>query len=161
MSDRYFILPNGKGLLHFTGSVIEHMYTYAQIKDSDKEAGGQLFSQNPDESKVLISLATGPYDEDTRSRNQFNPCLRKVNQDRKSLFKRGLFAVGLWHTHPEPNPKPSHEDKATTFKYLNACEKEMSGFIQTIVGNSEVAESLSVWLAYFDTKSRWMKLSEV
>ena len=160
MIDRHFVLPDGAGIVQFTGKALEHMYKYAQVKRNDKEAGGQIFSESPDGSLVLISVVTGPYDVDSRSRSHFNPCLNKINQDRASFFKKGLYAVGLWHTHPESNPRPSNKDKITTLKYLNAFEGEMRGFIQAIVGNTFAPDSLCVWLASADTKNPWIKLQE-
>lgn len=160
MIDRYFILPNDAGILQFTSEVLEHIYSYAQINKKDKEAGGQLFSESPHNSLVLISVVTGPYAEDSRSITHFNPCLRHINLDREQLFKNGLHATGLWHTHPESNPNPSNEDRITTLKYLDAFDGEMSGFIQVIMGNTRSSDSLCVWLASTDKRSKWVKLKE-
>ncbi|WP_296592141.1 Mov34/MPN/PAD-1 family protein [Methylophaga sp.] len=160
MIDKYFILPNGAGLVHFTGEVIAHIYKYAQVKKLDKEAGGQLFSENPDCSVVTISVATGPYKEDFRSRTHFNPCLNIINSDREYYFSKGLFAVGLWHTHPELSPKPSHHDKITTLKYLSAHEGELNGFLQAIVGNTSSPNDLCVYLASNNKSDNWVRLKE-
>ncbi|MCX8859961.1 MULTISPECIES: Mov34/MPN/PAD-1 family protein [Vibrio] len=161
MIDRYFSLPNSAGTLQFSGSVLEHIYSYAQIKRNDKEAGGQLFSMTPHKKLVVISLATGPNSNDTRSMTHFNPCLRQLNKDRERLFNDGFHAVGLWHTHPESTPNPSNEDRITTLKYLEAFNGDMSGFIQVIIGNNCSLESLCVWLASTDKNNRWVKLKEV
>lgn len=160
MTKRFFTLPNAAGTLLFTSSVLEHIYRYAQVNRNDNEAGGQLFSKNPHERLVTISIATGPNPNDTRSANHFNPNLRQLNNDRKRFFNDGFHAIGLWHTHPEPIPHPSNDDRITTFKYLEACNGEMTGFIQVIVGNRKSPESLGVWLASTDTNNRWVKLKE-
>lgn len=160
LSDRYFILPNDAGLIHFSCDVLSHIYGFAQNSIMDKEAGGQLFSRNPDSSIVSITIATGPYKEDSRSRIQFNPNLKIANNDRELFFSKGYYAVGLWHTHAEAYPKPSHNDKVTTFEYLKAFNGELRGFIQAIIGNSNPRNSLSIWLASTDKKNNWVELKE-
>lgn len=160
MTERYFALPNDAGTLLFTSSVLEHIYRYAQVNENDKEAGGQLFSKNPHEQLITISIVTGPNPNDIRSVNHFNPNLRQLNNDRKRLFNDGFHAIGLWHTHPEQIPHPSEDDRITTLKYLEACNGEMTGFIQVIVGNRKSPESLVVWLASTDKNNRWVKLKE-
>ncbi|CAB1261383.1 hypothetical protein G6355_12560 [Vibrio cholerae] len=160
MTERYFTLPNGAGTLQFTSSVLEHIYRYAQVNKNDKEAGGQLFSKNPHEQLITISIVTGPNPNDIRSVNHFNPNLRQLNNDRKRLFNDGFHAIGLWHTHPEPIPHPSDDDRITTLKYLEACNGELTGFIQVIVGNRKSPESLGIWLASTDKNNRWVKLKE-
>lgn len=160
LNDRYFILPNQAGLIHLTGKVLEHIFKYAQVRKSDKEAGGQIFSENPDSSVVSVSVATGPYKEDFRSRNSFNPCLNNINKDREYFFNKGLYAVGLWHTHPELHPKPSHEDKITTQKYLSASKGEMNGFLQIIIGNTMSSPNITVWLASNYVSDQWIQLKE-
>lgn len=137
------------------------MYSYAQVNRNDKEAGGQLFSQNPHNSLILISEVTGPYDVDIRSRTHFKPSLSKINQDREIFFNKDFHAVGLWHTHPEFNPRPSDEDKITTLKYLNAFNGAMNGFIQVIVGNTKDPDNFCVWLASVDKRNRWSQLKEL
>jgi len=159
--DRYFILPNGLGKLQFTGAVLEYIHSYAQLRRNDKEAGGQLFSKSPHKKLVVISLATGPHSDDVRTVTKFNPCVRKLNEDRVQLFKEGFHAVGLWHTHPEPIPHPSSNDRITTIKYLKAFEGEMSGFIQVIIGNHCLNNNMCVWLASTDKKNSWVKLKEL
>lgn len=160
MSARYFVIPDNRGHVCLTPPVLKHLYSFAQIKKNDKEAGGQLFSDSPSDSLVMVAIATGPYDEDRRSRNSFNPALERVNADREHFFSRGLYSVGLWHTHPQKIPIPSPQDKETTQKYLRASNGEMEGFLQIIVGNKGTPPNLSVWLATTNKKYYWVRLKE-
>jgi hypothetical protein len=55
MSNRTFKLPANRGYVIFDDAVLQHMYSYAQTRLRDREAGGQLFSPAPHISEVLIS----------------------------------------------------------------------------------------------------------
>lgn len=161
MTERSFKLPNNKGVIRFNSDIIDHMYQHAQLKLFDKEAGGQIFSESPEKPLINITKITGPYETDKRSRSMFNPDVQKINQDRINFFKEGFYPVGLWHTHPEKNPKPSLSDKKTTLEYLNAFEDKMHGFLLVILGNSGSPLNMSVWLATNESKNSWVQLKEI
>ena len=161
MYERRFRLPENRGILVFSVDVLKHMYKYAQTSFWSREAGGQLFTMNPEQSLIQISLATGPYRQDWRTRWSFHPDVNKATDDRYQHFANGLHAVGLWHTHPEVYPTPSDSDKTTTWQYLEAFQGEMDGFLLVIVGNQESPPNLAVWLAWAKSEKSWIQLSEI
>lgn len=161
MVERSFRLPGNRGIILFCSEVLVHMYSYAQTNFWKFEAGGQLFSDAPESDVVRISLATGPYPSDKRSRHGFQPDIRIANIDRVKYFSRGFHAVGLWHTHPERKPSPSGLDRKTACEYLRAFDGEMDGFLLVIVGNSGDPLNICVWLASVDPNNSWVELVEI
>lgn len=161
MNERSFLLPDNHGVIILSEEVISYMYNFAQTSVWSKEAGGQLFSATPELSTIRISVATGPYKQDKRSRFGFNPDTRKATQDRFRQFEQGLHPVGLWHTHPEEKPYPSDSDRLTTQKYLEAFLGDMQGFLSVIIGNKGNPPDLVVWIAWKDKEILWLQLTEV
>lgn len=161
MFERSFLLPEGRGKVVFSSNVLQHMYGYAQTFFWSREAGGQLFSATPEQAAVTISLATGPYGQDRRSRWGFNPDIHKATEDRIQLYAKGLYPVGLWHTHPEPQPRPSNSDRVTTEDYLAAFQGDMEGFLLAILGNKGNPRNLTVWLAGITHTMCWTQLPEI
>lgn len=147
MGNRTFFLPNDAGYVLFNESVLHHMYQHAQTRFFHREAGGQLFSSTPQESAIVVSVATGPNFSDTRKRHAFVPGARQATNDRQSQFDLGRYPVGLWHTHPETDPKPSHQDHTTAQEFLDAFGRDMSGFMLVILGNRGEPLNMTVWLA--------------
>lgn len=160
MNERRFQLPENRGVVVFSAAVLRHMYRYAQTSFWKREAGGQLFSAAPENSVVQISMATGPYWQDRRTRYGFYPDARKATEDRFQQFARGLHAVGLWHTHPEVWPTPSDCDRITTQEYLEAFKGDMDGFLLVIIGNQGSPLNLTVWMAWEKQARAWLQLSE-
>lgn len=161
MNERYFLLPDNRGVVILTEEVLSHMYSFSQTSLWSKEAGGQLFSATPERSTIRISVATGPYKQDKRSRFGFNPDTNKATQDRFIQFEKGLHSVGLWHTHPEKKPHPSNSDRQTTQKYLEAFQGDMQGFLSIIIGNKGNPPDLVVWIAWKNKEVLWLQLTEV
>ena len=160
MTSRIFLLPENRGRVLFDDGVLRHMYKYAQTRFWHCEAGGQLFSETPHESSVVVSVVSGPHLRDSRSRHNFVPDLTSATRDRQSQFILGSHAVGLWHTHPEANPSPSNQDYDTTRKYLEAFDGMMNGFLLVILGNSGNPFNMMVWMATTNKVDSWVKLKE-
>jgi len=108
-----------------------------------------------------VSVATGPYPRDTRSRHQFVPDLPSATYDRQIQFDLDCHAVGLWHTHPEVNPTPSNQDYNTTREYLEAFHGMMDGFLLVILGNRGNPLNMAVWMAAMKPVGTWIKLEEI
>ena len=161
MSERIFLLPHQRGRLLFVDEVLQHIYQHAQTRFWQREAGGQLFSPAPQSSTVVVSVATGPHSKDIRSRHHFVPNLLMATRDRKIQFDVGHHAVGLWHTHPEDDPKPSGQDYTTTRQYLEALQGTMEGFILVILGKSGNPLNMAVWMAATIPFGTWIKLEEI
>lgn len=161
MNSRRFLLPENRGHVIFVDHVLQHIYQHAQTRFWSREAGGELFSRNPHESSVVISDASGPHSQDTRSRHNFVPDFASAVRDREKQFNLGNHAVGLWHTHPEAIPLPSIQDYETTRKYLEAFEGAMNGFLLLILGNTGRPLNISVWVATVKPVNAWFKLKEI
>ncbi|MES3041164.1 MAG: Mov34/MPN/PAD-1 family protein [Pseudomonadota bacterium] len=162
MHERRFQLPQELGgTIIFTIAVLTHMYRHAQVRFWQREAGGQLFSANPHEGNVVLSLATGPYLEDRRSRCGFTPNIQRVRLDVQQNFANGLHSVGLWHTHPEACPSPSPTDRETAHAYLAGHSTDMNGFLLVTLGNHGSPPSLSVYLADRRHGDGWVRLEEL
>ena len=82
---------------------------YQQIESFSAEAGGQLFARFSD-AEIRVERATGPRISDRRSRFGYVPDRRREQEEIDALHGRGLHFIGDWHTHPEPNPRPSTSD---------------------------------------------------
>lgn len=160
MSDRMFYLPGGAGYVLFGDSVLRHMYQHAQTRWFHREAGGQLFSPAPHDTAVMVNHATGPNSKDIRRRHAFIPDAAQATADRQSHFNEHRYAVGLWHTHPEPYPTPSSQDRETAVEFLNAFEGAMSGFLLVILGNAGAPMNMAVWVAQSDWGVNWLRLAE-
>jgi len=160
MHSRTFFMPDRSGYVVFESDVLLHMYGYAQRYFYHSEAGGQLFSTSPHDSAIVVSVASGPNSRDKRRRHSFVPDAEQATVDRHIQFGLGRYSVGLWHTHPEPNPMPSGLDEATTKEWLNDFHGTMHGFLLAIVGNRGVPPPLTLWLARTSDPRDWIRLDE-
>lgn len=147
MHERRFLLPDGRGAVIFAPTVLAHMYRYAQVRFYQKEAGGQLFSTNPHEAEVQLTLATGPYPEDHRSRHGFEADRRRATVDAHQQYSVGSHVIGLWHTHPESLPSPSFQDRETSIEFLRLNRANLTGFLLVTLGIQGSPLHMSVYLA--------------
>lgn len=99
------------------------------------EAGGQLYSDDPTQPLVRIRCASPPRKSDIRRRNAFVMNAKAAQSERAALFEKGLHCVGLWHTHPEPLPRPSDKDVAVMREMVEYA-LELNSFLHIIVGTS-------------------------
>ena len=87
-------------------NVVTHLMGQRQTSAKKPEVGGQLFGTF-EKDRVRIVLATGPREEDRKSRFSFFPSRDRENAEIKKCFGSGLHYMGDWHTHPERKPSPS------------------------------------------------------
>lgn len=158
---RIFFYPDLRRYVLFTDSALEHMYGHVQRCPWQKEAGGEIFSAEPDAAGLIITAATGPNAEDHRSRLSWNPATAAADRDRQMEYALGRHAVGLWHTHPEASPSPSSQDRETTGEYLEAFLGQRSRYLMVIVGNQGKPPSMTVWSCAGASGARWEALTEM
>lgn len=158
---RIFFYPDSRRYVLFTESSLEHMYDHMQHWPWQKEAGGEIFSAEPDAAGLIITAATGPNPKDRRSRHSWNPDTAAADRDRQIEYALDRHAVGLWHTHPEASPSPSLQDRETTGEYLNAFLGQRSRYLMVIVGNRGMPPSMTVWSCASASGVRWEALTEV
>ncbi len=158
---RIFSYPNSTRYVLFTTRALEHMYAHAQRLPWQTEAGGEIFSAEPDASGLIIANATGPNPRDRRSRRGWNPDTTAADVDRHNEFVRGRHAVGLWHTHPESCPSPSSQDRGTTRAYLESFQGQRSRYLMVIIGNRDKPPVMGVWVFTGGAAGRWEELREI
>lgn len=147
MSCRTFFSPDKVRYVLFTESVLQHMYSYAQRRWYQTEAGGEIYSPTPYSPSLLVDAVTGPHPKDRRGRHAYNPDVASATRARNAEYERGRHAIGLWHTHPEPQPSPSGRDRATTEDYLDAFGDDRERYLMVIVGNHGETPAITVWSA--------------
>jgi len=160
MMYRIFMFPGLDRYVLFETRALEHIYAHAQRRFWHKEAGGEIFSADPNSSNLVVAAAAGPNPEDCRSRSFFNPDRQSTTRNREQMMNQGLHAVGLWHTHPEAKPSPSHLDQETTETYLRSFEDERERYLMVILGNRAYPLALSVWSAESRGANSWVELIE-
>lgn len=160
MNSRSFFLPDKSGYVIFEPGELEHMYAHMQRWFYQKEAGGQIFSEAPEESAVIIKSITGPNLGDKRQRHGYVPDPKQATVDRLLQLQQGRYPVGLWHTHPEVHPEPSVLDQQTTKEWLSDFRGAMHGFLLVILGNKGDPPNMAVWLATLAVRENWIRLEE-
>lgn len=147
MNCRTFFSPDKTSYVLFTESVLRYMYGHAQRKWYQIEAGGEIYSPTPYSSRLLVDAVVGPHPKDRRSRYGYNPDVNAVTKARNVQYERERHAIGLWHTHPEPRPNPSGQDKKTTEEYLHAFGNDRERYLSVIIGNRGEVPEMAVWSA--------------
>jgi integrative and conjugative element protein (TIGR02256 family) len=149
-------------VLVLSDEVLSYVRAHRQLEHCANEAGGQLFGVvSPQE--VLITVATGPYAADTRSRFSYRSSPQAANAAIETQEGGGLSYLGEWHTHAEGRPTPSSYDKATMSAISKKSTLRAGAAMMLIVGQSETLEGLYVgtfengkfhrWVADADSKS--------
>jgi integrative and conjugative element protein (TIGR02256 family) len=100
--------------LVFTEGALAKMQAFAQRHWSQPEAGGVLLGRFLlDSTDIAVDDVTAPQPKDRRTRfsffrsKQHNLVARAKWQESRST----AAYLGLWHTHPEPDPNPSGVDR--------------------------------------------------
>lgn len=140
-----FQLEGANWNLAFSPEATSVLYANTQTDTTSCESVGQLYTSDLTSSCVLVEHATllKPR-RASRGRVQFDP--KSAFAERIALFKQGLHCVGIWHTHPEPNPTPSGEDKALARDYANAAMPALTGIVFVIVGTLPPPNAFRVWV---------------
>jgi integrative and conjugative element protein (TIGR02256 family) len=138
----------------FAEEVCTHLRDNRQT--SGPEVGGQFFG-TIDNNKIIISLATGPRDEDKKSRFRLVVCRKNEQKEIGTLFKKGLHYLGDWHTHPEASPSPSGLDLQSMQECFRKSKHQHGAFLMAIVGNGN--EGSWLWVSLHRAKD-YLKLAE-
>lgn len=128
-----------------TDDAIASMVRHRQKSIKDKEAGGQLFARFEGDDAIIVE-ATEPKALDKRSRYGFIPSKWLQRQEIKSKYKQGMHFVGDWHSHPQPVPFPSGDDKESMIDCFCKSRHELKAFLMVIVGTAEPPGSFYVCL---------------
>lgn len=142
---RLFRLPEANWQLELSPSVVAELRKHIQRTRLSRESVGQLFSKDLTSNCVVVELATliKPV-WSAWSRVRFD--VAEAMSERERLFTQGWHCVGLWHTHPEPLPSPSSEDRDLAREHAVAAKKYLDGLVFAIIGNGKLPDSLRVWV---------------
>lgn len=139
-----FRLPQATWQLCFAPEALKVLQQHAQVGQFSRESVGQLYSKDLSAKTVVVSKATclkATYARWARVRFDVNQAMR----ERERLFNEGWHCLGFWHTHPEPNPQPSSEDKVVSREHARAALSVTNGMIFAIVGTQPLPFGLRVW----------------
>ncbi|MCL6710922.1 Mov34/MPN/PAD-1 family protein [Pseudomonas sp. R2.Fl] len=119
---------------------------HVQRGHHSKESVGQMYARALTGDCVVVEHVTVLRPKRAWfNRVQFDP--QDAMAERRRLRRRGLHFVGLWHTHPELTPQPSHEDLALARDHARAAKPERNGLVFVILGTAAPAEGgLRVWV---------------
>ncbi|MCA8057138.1 MULTISPECIES: Mov34/MPN/PAD-1 family protein [Burkholderia cepacia complex] len=138
-------LPGATWSLRFSEPAIQTLLDHVQHSHTSKESVGQLFVRDLMQDPVLVEVATVLVP--TRAawtRVTFNT--DRAMTEREALFEKGLHCIGLWHTHPEPSPTPSTDDRMLAREHALAARPQLAGIVFVIVGTMPTAAGIRVWV---------------
>lgn len=121
--------------------VIDMLTSWTQRGTFSKEAGGLILGfidLNTD--GLLAESLTVPGRGDKRSRTSFFRSARHQHEAEQWNEKNGGRGtqLGLWHTHPEPQPTPSGVDLNDCDNVLKNGTFDSGGLLYLIVGTSTI-----------------------
>lgn len=102
-------------------------------RGAQHESVGQLFTADLTKPTVTIEEAT-VLQPRRASRASVSFDSSEMMRQREEFFRRRLFCVGVWHTHPEPNPQPSTTDALLAADHAKAARPVLNGLVFAIVG---------------------------
>lgn len=138
-------LPGALWRLQFSVAALRTMRAHVQGKPGSRESVGQLYSRDLTSDRIVIEEATVLTPTWAAwARVQFDP--RRAAVERAKKFESGLHCVGLWHTHPEALPDPSHDDKVLAREHALAAKGQLMGLVFAIVGTRHMPAGLRVWV---------------
>ncbi len=145
-------------VLTFTGEVLQLIGAHTQRTRFSKESVGQLYCRDLTTTNIVVGHATAlPRTRAFFSGVHFNPVV--AMEERASLFQSGWHCIGLWHSHPESNPRPSATDTALAEDHAKAAATHLNGLVFAILGTQSLPGGLSVWLHDGDRflKAEWLR----
>jgi integrative and conjugative element protein (TIGR02256 family) len=126
--------------------------------DEEIETGGVLFGERNDAAKVLfVNDVIGPPPDSTASREEFvcgTSGVQATNDRKRGASNRSVAFVGMWHTHPDVRPFPSHRDVQGMAKILDAAEPTPRRALLLIVGTNSTAGDIEDVAAFVFDRDR-------
>ena len=145
MKEAFFQLAGATWSMRLTMEVVEYLGSQAQLDSHGPESVGQLYSRDLTASVIVIERATKLRAKSaSRVKVKFDP--KEAYAERKVLFESGLHCVGLWHTHPEPDPEPSGDDRRLARDYALSAKCYVTGIVFAIAGNRPLPDGLRIWI---------------
>lgn len=123
---------------------VQQMQAYAQHHWWNCEAGGVLLGRHLlDSQDVVVDHVSTPQKNDRRSRFAFfrSSMHEQLARQRWLEQERTSAYLGLWHTHPEPDPNPSSIDRRDWLQAVSGDAFEGNHLFFPIIGT----KSIRVW----------------
>ncbi len=140
-----FQLNDANWCLEFSTAASSVMYAHAQTGPHSRESVGQLYTRDLTRAIVSIDHATWMTPKlASWARVKFDP--KKALAERVALFEQGFHCVGIWHTHPEPSPVPSSEDRTLARDYAISAKSQLHGIVFVIIGTRAHPNAYNVWV---------------
>lgn len=152
--DAVWCSPEITQVLWIKATVVQWIHPHRQTRSSDREAGGQLFGTVNTES-VTVVRATGPYQNDQRSRFHYRSNPSEAQRAIDSLAKEGLIFLGEWHTHAEPTPRASAADISTMELIRRNSKTNTSMLFLVIAGYASPPNGIAVYSTSKDGLEHW------
>lgn len=128
-------------------SIVEQLRQFAQVEKSQPEAGGILLGRLLlNTTDVVVDEITTPQPTDQCSRFMFRRLgqgHQQILDDRWKQSGGTCNYLGEWHTHPEPEPRPSGRDTRSWRDQVKLSPPDRQELYFVIVGTM----ALSVWRA--------------
>lgn len=138
-------LPGARWTLEFDRTALETIASRAQVTRASNESVGQLFSRDLTQERVVVGLATVLLPSWAAwARVRFDTAA--AMSERQRLFDAGWHCLGLWHTHPEPIPRPSDEDERLAKEHAIAAIDQLNGLVFAIAGALPAQAGMRVWV---------------
>lgn len=130
-------------LLKIDVAALLHMLPYRQITPKANEAGGVLMGRHIlNCHDVVVDEVTTPCWCDKRTRFSFH---RSEQHHQRALDKAWKNSggtcgyLGEWHTHPEPDPTPSHIDLNDWKTRLQKDKFDTESLFFVIIGQQKIS----------------------
>lgn len=141
MDNTWEIEIKGIGQLKISGELIEQLKAYQQLSIGQPESGGVLIGSFLNSGGYLIiNKFTTPQNNDKQGRYLFYRS-NEHNKVVKIIWEKSSHIstyVGLWHTHAEPIPSYSSQDKKDWNDTLNQSEYKGNKLFFFIVGQTHI-----------------------
>ena len=154
-----YLAAKGEQRIELTDKVLHHIWRYRQHAAHSAEAGGLLFAELSD-ACIRVVAATGPSILDRRSRYSFESSAWAAKRTISRMHRRGMHYVGEWHTHPEPVPNPSGDDRHSIRSVFLESKHPFAGLLLVIGGTQTYPDGLFVAIANGDGLQRLQPTSD-
>ncbi len=136
-------LQGASWVLGISANVLDYLAGFRQVTFHDKEKIGQLYSNFLGDSRIEINKAT-LVSSSGSSRYSVILNQRSAKIERRRLFKKSLYCIGVWHSHPEPIPHPSFKDLEFAKDHAEAAREYFNGIVFIILGQSQSYDGIYV-----------------
>ncbi|QTO45993.1 Mov34/MPN/PAD-1 family protein [Burkholderia latens] len=139
-----YAIPGAAWELVLDDEVIETLRSRVQVDRCSSESVGQLYASSLSSKEVTICIATALRPKYAyRTRVVIEKAL--ADEERATMFERGMHCAGVWHTHPQLHPSPSSDDHGLAEDYAQAAsDAGLAGVVFIIVGTGTFPAGLYV-----------------